>query len=356
MNTLLIIATCIAIFFITYGVYTLCGSSAVNLGKFKIIQSPIVPFLGLGFIGCLLSYLIAPQQYDALSPTSVWAVVAVFASAAALSFALSRPKLQKFGYVFILACCALNLWILPNDFSFSDGVLPLWAEKIILAIAWSLFALCYNTMNAGDGILSSESLAVTIGMALLCVIGVLPVLSGYYAAVFIALFMALHFFMLYPAKIALNSSQCRLIGFFLGWLGVLTAIEGCGSCFLILAMYYIFETSVAFFKKLTFKKQYRNMAANTFYSNLTAAGVAPKTVSDLVSRINLILMLLAGFQIYSPNNFTMIIIAFIAVFWLQQKALSPTESGRHVLLFGNLISALRPDNHTQPSPENKRKK
>ena len=356
MNTLLIIAICIATFFISYGIFTLCGSSSVNLGKFKIIKSPIVPFLGLGFIGCLLSYLIAPQQYDALSPTSAWTVVTAFASAAVLWTLLSQSKLQKFGYVFILACCALNLWILPNDFSFSDGALPIWAEKIILAIAWSLFALCYNTMNAGDGILSSESLSITIGLVLLCVIGVLPVLSGYYAAVFIALFMALHFFMLYPAKIALNSTQCRLLGYLLGWLGVLSAIEGSGSCFLILAMYYIFETSVAFFKKLTFKKQYRNMAANTFYSNLTAAGVAPKTVSDLVSRINLILMLLAGFQIYSPNNFTMIIIAFIAVFWLQQKALSPTESGRHVLLFGNLISALRPDNKEPTEPQEQRKK
>lgn len=356
MNTLLIIAICIATFFISYGIFTLCSSSAANLGKFKIIQSPLAPFVGLGFIGCLLSYLIAPQQYDALSPASAWTVVAAFASAAALWALLSHAKLQKFGYVFILACCALNLWLLPSNFSFSDGALPLWAEKIILAFVWSLFALGYNTMNAGDGVLSSESLAITIGLVLLCVIGVLPELSGYYAAVFIALFMALHFFMLYPAKITLNNTQCRLLGFLLGWLGILSTIEGSGSCFLILAMYYIFETSVAFFKKLTFKKQYRDMAANTFYGNLTAAGVAPKTVSDLVSRINLILMLLAGFQIYSPNNFTIVIVAYIAVFWLQQKALSPTENGRHILLFGSLISALRPDNKEPTETQEPRKK
>jgi UDP-N-acetylmuramyl pentapeptide phosphotransferase/UDP-N-acetylglucosamine-1-phosphate transferase len=228
--------------------------------------------------------------------------------------------------------------LLPSEIDITNGFIPPLAEKITLAFFWSIFTSFYFVINGIDGLATINSLSICLGLMVITVIGVWPVTYSFYTAIFIAIFLALSFFDRFPAKIRITKFQSQWIGFIIGWLGVLAAIEGSGSCFVILSMYYIYETIIAIGKKISFKKQYKTLANNTFYSRVANAGVPPQQICNLTSKINTILILLACLQIYSPNQQTLMIVAFFTVFWIILKITSPDSTNSHILLTSNLIS------------------
>lgn len=58
---------------------------------------------------------------------------------------------------------AVALVFLPQMFDF----LPLWLDRLILLLAWGWFVNLYNFMDGADGLATSESIALGLGMALL---------------------------------------------------------------------------------------------------------------------------------------------------------------------------------------------
>ena len=237
--------------------------------------------------------------------------------------------------------------MLPQNFALTDGLLPIWSERIILALCWSCFALLYFILNGVEGVLSIQSVSVCFGVMLLFAVGIMPTLYGGFSCLFIALFLALTFYTSYPAQISFSTTECRFLGYLMGWLGILTTIEGNGSCFVILNMYYIYELVIALGKRISFQKQFKSLANNTFYSQLANVGISPRNICNLISRINLVMILLAGFQIYSPNSYTVIIVSFFMVFWISSKITSPEEHNNHLLLTSSLISFLKKNKTTK---------
>lgn len=342
MAAFLISFVFICIFFLTYAWFAFCtGNDETAPAIPHFLRRPETVLLTMSFIGCLAAWFITPDQYDAIFPVSAMPMLCAFASAVILQLFQTRFSSNKTVFLAILVLCGLNILLLPAGFSLTDGLIPAWSERLALILAWALFAFLYDDMNSSDGVLSLQSLTLNIGMILLYVIGLLPALYGFYSVSFAAVLLAFNFFSAYPSKITLNTAACRMLGFLLGWIAMLAVIEGDGSCAVIICMYYIYETVIAFFKKMTFKSQFKSLSSNTFYNRLAAAGVPPRSICELIARINMMLMLLAGFQLYAPNAYTIILIAFFMVFWLTSRVTSPDESSRHILLMGSLWSFLR---------------
>ena len=342
MNIFLTILISLSIFLLSYAWFIFCYNEKITISsKLTFFKRPISAFIFLGFIGCITSYFIIPTQSDMLYKTSLLTPIVSFISATALYGLSHIIKSQKFIFLATLAFCALNILILPPNFNFSNGLLPLYAEQIILIITWSLFAFLYNNLNNVDGVLNIQSISISIGLILMYVIGILPALYGYYAGSIVLILIAFSFFSSYPAKLHLSDSACRVIGFLIGWLCILSILEGNISCVAILTMYYIYEIIIATIKKLTFKAQYKMLKNNTFYSKVASSGISPRNICELISRINIMLILLAGFQIYSPNAYTIVIISFFMVFWITARATSSENSNNHVLITGSLLSFLK---------------
>ena len=336
----MIIVISLSLFFLAYG-WLLQNNKQQKTPFGKLFKQPSLPFFILGGIGCTIAYFLCQKQIDSLVFIPFWNILLFFISGIGLLELLTLIKSNKSQFFIILAFCLLNTILLPQNFIVTDGTIPIWAERIILSLIWGLFAYFYFVLNGVEGILSIQSLSICLGLMLLFAIGVMPILYGFYSCLFIALFLALTFYTNYPALISLSTTDCRIFGFLIGWLGILATMEGNGSCFIILSMYYIYETVIGLCKKLNFKKQFRNIVNNTFYSQLADVGISPKNICNLVSRINLVMLLLAGFQIYAPNNYTIIIVAFFMVFWISSKVTSPEESNKHLLITGSLLSFLR---------------
>ena len=338
----LIILIAVSLFFLEYAwLLRLSASTKTETDNLPPIWYTTLPTITLGFIGCLCSYFLIPEQQDAVIPLTCWHQIIFFLSAFGILFLLNRTSNLKLQFITILFCCTLNCLYLPADINITDGLLSPWLEKLILALIWSLFAFFYYTLNGVEGILSIQSLSICLGTVLMFAIGIMPQIDGAYSLIFTALFIGISYFTRYPAALTLNDSSCMILGLLIGWLGILSAIEGSGSCFIILSMYYIYETLTALLKKLNFQRQFKKMIHNTFYNQLASAGIAPQTIAELVAKINMIMILLAGFQIYAPNSYTMILISFFMVFWVTSKTLTPQEGNNHLLLSGNLLSFLR---------------
>ena len=342
MNIFFITAVLLGIFLLSYAWFLFCSNTSKETSsKISLIKSPLTVFISLSFITCMTSFFVAHTIKDTLLPTSIYTIICAFSSGILLIIASHLIKSQKLLFLITLLLCTINVVLLPSDFSFSGGIIPPIAEKAILVTAWGLYSFLYNNMNNCDGVITTQSISVCLGLILMYIMGILPTLYGYYTAGFIVLFIAFNFFTIYPAKLKLNNTDCRVLGFLLGWLCVLASIEGNESCIIILNMYYIYEITISVCKKLTFKSQFKRLENNTFYNYLASSGIAPQLICGFISRTNLMLLLLAGFQIYAPNKYTIIVISFFMVFWMMTRVTSPDINNKHLLLFSNIFSAIK---------------
>lgn len=339
MNIFLIVVVSLSILLLSYSWFLFCANP--NKTKFSWLQCPVVPFLCLGLIGCVVAYFLTPNLDDAVFPTSFGLPIIFFTSATALWLGLKYINKGILRFLLIFSLCLLNLFLLPSDFSMTENLIPWQLERIVLAAIWTIFAILYPNMNGLDGILSIHALSLTIGILLLYIIGVLPALYGYYDSIFIALFISFNFFNRYPEVLHLNKTETQIIGLLLGWLCILASLEGDSSCILILNMYYIYEIISSFFRKILQPRKTK-LVDNTFYNVVASAGIAPNSICDFITRINLVLLLLAGFQIYSPNYYTICILSLFSIFWIISRVNATQQTGKqHLLITGSIYSMLR---------------
>lgn len=342
MSIFAIIAASICIFLLSQAWFIYCTHPQKTENTFlAVCKQPIAPIFVLGFTGCTLSYFLTNNALDALVPLFYIHLAVFFVSVLCFILFCHYCSSNIAQYAVLLALCLLNAFILPNDINLFGYIFPAWAEKILIAVIWSLFAQMYFIMNGVNGVVSLQSLSVCLGIMIITVMGMLPIVYGCYSGIFIAIFLAFSLISNYPTSLTLTTSQSRVVGLIIGWLGLLTAIEGAGSCFIVLSMYYIYEMVVACLKRLSFQRQFKILNNNTFYAQLADAGISPKNINNVISRINLIIIMLACFQMYSNNEYTIPIVAFFMVFWLSSKIISPEQSNSHILLTSSLLSLLR---------------
>lgn len=135
-------------------------------------------------------------------------------------------------------CVVLVLALLPADLTITQGLLPLWADRVAAALVWLWFINLYNFLDGIDGLAGSETACLGLGLALLAVLGAAPAGTGPFALVVAgagAGFLALNW---QPARVFLGDVGSIALGFVLGWLLLLLAVSGAWAAALILPAYY----------------------------------------------------------------------------------------------------------------------
>lgn len=195
--------------------------------------------------------------------------------------------------------------------------LPFWGDRFCIILLWTLFAWCFRYMNGIDGIASLQASGFVCGLLILSVLGGLPLLYGNFAAALLGALTALLVYNWYPAKLLLKDGACVSLGFLLGWLTILTAREGTGSCALIYAMYYILEICWAVGRKLIANDG--SLVSNTLYYRLNASGLSPAEIGQNVAKLLTVLLVLGSFQVYAPNNYSLPLAAALVALWFMSK-------------------------------------
>ena len=213
-------------------------------------RDAFLPVLLVSFTAFALLFTFANRTYDQIFPLTWVDLLLAFVSAAAVYAVSLFKKTDRFALPALAGAVLLCTAFLPADFMLFQNHLPFWGDRFCIVLLWTLFAWCFRYLNGIDGIASLQASGFVCGLLILSVLGGLPLLYGNFAAALLGALTALLVYNWYPAKLLLKDSACVSLGFLLGWLTILTAREGTGSCALIYAMYYILEICWAVGRKL----------------------------------------------------------------------------------------------------------
>jgi UDP-N-acetylmuramyl pentapeptide phosphotransferase/UDP-N-acetylglucosamine-1-phosphate transferase len=166
-----------------------------------------------------------------------------------LSWADDRVNLpRRLRFPVHVAVVAAALAVAPPDAVVFQGVLPLWADRLVTALAWVWFVNLYNFMDGIDGISGGQTASLGLGIAGLALGLGAGVASGLPLAVLgmIAAGAGGGFLLWnwHPAKVFLGDVGSIPLGYMLGWLLLILAFSGYLAVAFILPAYYLADATL----------------------------------------------------------------------------------------------------------------
>lgn len=167
--------------------------------------------------------------------------------------------------------------------------LPFWLDRLLVGLGWLWFVNLYNFMDGIDGITGVETAALGLGIALAAGIAGIDRLVPPALAVSAA---GLGFLVWnwHPAKIFLGDSGSIPLGFVLGGLLALLALEGQLAAALILPGYYLADATITLLWRLRDGEKIWQAHRRHFYQRAVRGGQSHARVSGAVAAGNTLLV------------------------------------------------------------------
>jgi UDP-N-acetylmuramyl pentapeptide phosphotransferase/UDP-N-acetylglucosamine-1-phosphate transferase len=250
------------------------------------------------------------------------ATVAVFAAAAALG----RSDPAPLGPLFIavpfitLVGAAADIWsigiaprlllqtlatatmvaTLPAEFHVLP-MLPWWIERTLVLLACLWFVNLTNFMDGIDWMTVAEFVPLTIGLALLGLLGALPA-DGVVAA--LALCGGLIGFAPFNkpvARLFLGDVGSLPIGLLVAWLLALLAGHGHLAAAIILPLYYVADATLTLLRRVASREPFWQSHRTHFYQRATERGFSVPGIVARVFVTNIVLVALAAASVWWPG-------------------------------------------------------
>lgn len=278
-----------------------------------------VPFYGLCLILFPLFYLLTPSVSDFVFEINFLSIFIPLLCAGLVFGISAAPKLKTHIPYALLLAVTISTFYLPQQFLLFDGTLPFWADRLTIIAIWFIFSNFYYILNGIDSIMPLQTLAITFGIFVLSWLEATPFLYGLLAASLFGITGAYSIFNWYPSRLRLDKGSCQTLGFILGWLLFTNSAEGSSASALILIMYYPIELISALVKKISLRDKYSDLISNTTYYQANISGLSPTNICVFLIKLQIVFIILSSFQIYAPNNFSLILLSFIIGVWFLSK-------------------------------------
>lgn len=192
-----------------------------------------------------------------------------------------------------IAAVVAGLSALPGDGLVFQGLLPLWADRVLAALGWLWFVNLFNFMDGIDGLAGSEAATIGAGLALVVAVGGLDPALGLYGLA--AAGAALGFLMWnwHPAKLFMGDVGSVPLGFTLGWLLLAVAAAGQWAAALLVPAYFLADATFTLLRRLAEGKKVWQAHREHFYQKATQRGRNHAQVVRLVLVLNAALVALA---------------------------------------------------------------
>ncbi|MBC6441176.1 MAG: glycosyltransferase family 4 protein [Rhodospirillales bacterium] len=229
----------------------------------------------------------------------VWPVIAAATVLAVLSFVddlRNLPAMPRFAAH--VAAVVLGLLLLPDNALLFDGMLPLWADRIVVGLAWLWFINLFNFMDGIDGITGVETITIAGGLAVAIVIVVAGAGGDWSRAPLAAVmagaaagFLVLNW---HPARLFLGDVGSVPLGYLLGWLLVWTAcVRGLWWLALLLPLTYWADATTTLLWRTAKGDRIWRAHRSHAYQAAVQAGARHDTVSCVIAAVNAGLVALA---------------------------------------------------------------
>jgi len=248
---------------------------------------------GIGVMAALLVVCTAPLLLTPLPPPSLVPVLAGAAvltvvgalddaHALAVSWRLMAQMLVAIGVVFLL----------PQDFRLLPDLLPLGVERVLLVLGVAGFVNAVNFLDGLDWMTVAQIVPMTLGVAILCGLGVVPVTVGYLALALLGATLGFAVFNKHPAQIFLGDAGSLPIGLVLAYMLIYVAEAHIVSA-ILLALYTLTDSVLTFSRRLANGERVLSAHRSHFYQRAVAAGLRVPQVTARVFWLGLWLMTLA---------------------------------------------------------------
>ena len=275
------------------------------------------------YLSCLicfsLIYAFTPTRSDFINDIGIGQVIIPLLLAGIIYAVSLISKISRFTPVAIFIAAGISVFLLPADFLMFSGNLPFWLDRLCILLIWFLFSNFYYILNGIDGLAGSQT--ISIGAAFL-VLGIIDAIPLFYTMIAISLisisgsFLILNWF---PSRIQLTTDSCRVLGFIIGWLLVFSSAEGLAPCNFIFMTFYILELAQAAIKKISLRDKYESLVSDTTYYQANISGLAPAEICIFLFKLETVLIIIGGFQLYSPNVYSLPALSLILGAWFLNK-------------------------------------
>ena len=253
----------------------------------------------------------------------------------------------------LLISCAISIFGSGLTISFFPNA-PLLINSILTVFVFWIFSLGFRATASIGTLPQIDTLTICTGLVFTYLLGQAPQSLALGAACLLSATLVSYFL---NTKNPLGTNATPILGYILGWLGLISYQEFLGSCFLIFAMFYIIEAFIAFFRKATFLPQYQDIAYNSLLLQAIQAKIPVSTLIRLIVISNLLLVVLGLFQLVSSNQTSLPIFAALLISWQLYRALNwqqenktLKEVNKEIITqvkdsFNNIISSKKKKDH-----------
>lgn len=190
--------------------------------------------------------------------------------------------------------------------------IPLFANQLLAAVALSGFALGWRTLSGLNPLPQTQGISVCIGFLILYFLGNAPLVMGICSAGILATLIIAY---LYSKVQPVGLQASPLLGFIIGWLGLISYNEYLFSCFVIFTTFYLLELIVSLARKLTFLPQYKEIAYNGITLQAYSEGLPPYMVIRTIWNTDILLIIFGLFQIHAGNNYSIPVFTALITCW-----------------------------------------
>ena len=273
-------------------------------------------YMYLMMVLCLSAvFFLVPNYNDvivSLTTTSIWIWLS-------LAFVIYIVFLLETDRLFLIVLAASSLIL---SFSFSGdalvfgGIVPFWADRLIVALIIFLFTFSSQWLNDLPGIFATQCLTIALGLSIVAIIGGIPHVLGFAGAGLAGVWLGYFHLDWFLGKIKINNGACMAASFIFSGLLLDGALEMAAPSMLILIMYPLTEIVWSFFRRYVFYVKRRNWSENTAYMSIAYKGASAEVLSMAVVKIGFVNVVLACFQLFSVNGFSIPLFAFVVNLWL----------------------------------------
>ncbi len=286
-------------------------------------KAPVPRGGGIGFMLIVLVGLAVLAAVDGTVPTAILVGILLVI---AVSFVDDLRPLPFWLRLLVQAIAVgFALWSMGGDTPILGGFLPVWLDRVLLALAWLWFINLFNFMDGIDGIAAGEAMVVGVGLVGLALLqsdfvdGALPALIVTAAA------LGFLIYNWHPARLFMGDVGSAGLGFVLGWLLIAAADAGFLGAALILPMVFVFDASTTLLWRLAKRKPLATAHRDHAYQAGVDRGLSQTTVTVAVLVIGVFLFDLAWLSPSKPLIFVLasLILAFGLVAWLRWGKTKP---------------------------------
>lgn len=207
---------------------------------------------------------------------------------------LPRLLLQVVAVGVVVAALPADLHVIPS--------LPWWIERALLVFAGVWFVNLTNFMDGIDWMTVAEVVPVAGGLAMIGMLGALPVQGVIVALGLCGAMLGFAPFNRPVAKVFLGDVGSLPIGLLLGWLLLLLAANGHAAAALLLPLYYLADTTITLMQRMIRREPFWQAHRTHFYQRATDNGFSAIVVVTRVFAVNVGLLALAVATVLAPGR------------------------------------------------------